>query len=94
MGRDDIRIESNGDRAFTAHLADHWVALEGLHGGHVAAVMVEAVERVLRREGIDASTTLRAATFGYLGTNQVGKSTIELDILRRGRSMITTHCPG
>ena len=72
-------ITPNGDRSFTIHVDEHWVALEGVHGGIVAALMVDAVEAVLRDEVIGAGTTLRAATFGYVSANDIGESTVDVD---------------
>ncbi len=84
-------ITPNGERSFTTHIDDRWLALKGVHGGIVAALMTDAVEAVLREHGIGAETTLRAATFGYVNANDIGGSTIDVDIIRRGRSMVTTH---
>lgn len=34
---------------------------------------------------------MRAATYGYVSANEIGGSNIDVDIVRQGRSMITTH---
>mgnify|MGYP002629112951 CR=1 FL=1 len=84
-------IISTGNGSFSARIDHHWLALKGLHGGIVAALVVEATDAVLADHGVDGDFVLRAATFGYLSTNDIGESIIEIDIVRRGRSMIATH---
>lgn len=34
---------------------------------------------------------LRAATFGYLSTNEAGESDVDIDVVRQGRSVVTCH---
>jgi len=63
---DAIALESVGDNRFHAHVGEEWRALQGVHGGVVAALEVKAAEHVLRDAGVDPATTLRAATFGYV----------------------------
>jgi hypothetical protein len=46
---------------------------------------------VLRDDGTDPAAQLRAATFGYVSGNTVGDLTIDIEIIRRGRAMTTTH---
>lgn len=67
------------------------VPLQGVHGGVVAAIAVNASSIVLRDQGANPATQLRAATFGYVSGNTVGDLEIEIEIIRRGRAMITTH---
>ena len=69
---DAIALESVGDNRFHAHVGEEWRALQGVHGGVVAALDVKAVEHVLRDAGVDPATTLRAATFGYVSGNAIG----------------------
>ena len=45
---DAITLESVGDNRFRAHVGEEWRALQGVHGGVVAALDVKAVEHVLR----------------------------------------------
>jgi len=80
-----------GDRCFRAHVDEQWTSLQGVHGGVVAAIAVNASSTVLRDEGADTTTQLRAATFGYVSGNTVGDLTIDVEIIRRGRTMSTTH---
>lgn len=88
---DHASISPTGNGSFSAQIDDHWLALKGLHGGIVAALVVEATDAVLADHGVEPDIILRAATFGYLSTNDVGDSTIEIDVVRQGRSMITSH---
>jgi len=78
-------------RSFSAHVGEEWSSLKGVHGGVVAALVVEAASTVLCNEGVDGSTRLRAATFAYVSGNEVGASTIDVDVIRRGRSMVSTE---
>lgn len=80
-----------GDGRFAAHVDEHWSSLQGAHGGIVAALAVRAAEQVLRDEGVDPATTLRAATFGYVRGNAIGDLTLDVEVVRRGRSMVATH---
>ena len=88
---DAITVQPAGEARFHAHVDEQWTALQGVNGGIVAALAVAAVEHVLRDAGVDPATTLRAATFGYVSGNSVGDLTIDVEVIRRGRAMITTH---
>lgn len=88
---DAVAVESIGDQHFTAHVGEEWTSLQGVHGGVVAALALTAAERVLRDEGVDPNTTLRAATYGYARGNTIGEFGIAVEIIRRGRAMVTTH---
>jgi acyl-CoA thioesterase len=80
-----------GDGRFGAHVDEQWTSLQGVHGGVVAAIAVNASSALLREEGVDAATQLRAATFGYVSGNAVGELTVDVEVVRRGRAMTTTH---
>ncbi|MFV0307191.1 MAG: thioesterase family protein [Desertimonas sp.] len=84
-------LTSRNATRFTAEVDDHWSALSGLHGGVVAGLMAEAVEAVLGDDGGASAATLRAATFGFVRTNRPGALDIDVDVVRRGRSMVTSH---
>jgi len=86
-----IAIEPAGDNRFLAHVDEHWRSLQGVHGGIVAALTVKAAEQVLQDLEVDSTTTLRAATFGYVSGNSVGDLAIDVEVVRRGRAMVTTH---
>ena len=88
---ESVAIEPAGDGRFRAHVGEHWKSLQGVHGGVVAALALTATERVLADLGVDPTTTLRAATFGYVSGNVQGDLDLEVEIVRRGRAMITSH---
>lgn len=80
-----------GERRLTGHIDEQWTSLQGVHGGVVAATAVSASTAAVQDAGAHPDTQLRAATFGYVSGNTVGDITIDVDIVRRGRNMITTH---
>ena len=80
-----------GDNRFGAFVGEEWSSLQGVHGGVVAAIAANAVANVLRDDGVDADAQLRAATFGYVSGNTVGDLAIDVEVIRRGRAMTTTH---
>lgn len=86
-----ITVEPVGNDRFTASVDEHWRSLQGAHGGIVAALAVTAAGHVLRDLGIGPTATLRAATFGYVSGNTIGDLTIDVEVVRRGRAMVTTH---
>ena len=88
---DSTAIKGLGDHRFHARVDEQWTSLQGVHGGVVAAIAVNASSTALRDEGIDPSSQLRAATFGYVSGNVVGDLSIDIEIIRRGRAMSTTH---
>ena len=88
---DDTAVDALGDNRFGAFVGEEWSSLQGVHGGVVAAIAANAVASVLRDEGVDAGAQLRAATFGYVSGNTVGDLAIDVEVIRRGRAMTTTH---
>jgi acyl-CoA thioesterase len=88
---DSTAIRGLGNHRFHARVDEQWTSLQGVHGGVVAAIAVNASSTALRDEGIDPSSQLRAATFGYVSGNVVGDLSIDIEIIRRGRAMSTTH---
>lgn len=76
---------------FTATVGEEWSSLQGAHGGIVAALAVEASQAVLAQQGVDPATRLRAATFGYVRGNRIGPVDIAVEVIRRGRALVTTH---
>lgn len=76
---------------FGARVNEDWTSLQGVHGGVVAALGVKAADTVLAALGVEAGTTLRSATFGYVSGNRVGDLEIAVDVVRRGRSLVSTH---
>jgi acyl-CoA thioesterase len=88
---DSTAVTRLDDYRFRAHVDEQWTSLQGVHGGVVAAIAVNASSSALRDEGVDPASQLRAATFGYVSGNTIGDLTIDIDVIRRGRSMSTTH---
>jgi acyl-CoA thioesterase len=88
---DTVAVTRLGDHRFRAHVDEQWTSLQGVHGGIVAAIAVNASSTVLRDHGADPATQPRAATFGYVSGNTVGDLTVDIEIIRRGRAMTTTH---
>lgn len=86
-----MALEPLGEGRFRADVDEEWTSLQGVHGGVVAALGVTAVERVLAERGVDPATTLRAATFGYASGNVVGDLVVEVDVVRQGRAMVSSH---
>lgn len=91
VGIEDTGRDEGGARRFRSHVDEQWTSLQGVHGGVVAAQVVAAVQRVLDDEGVDPSATLRAATFGYVSGNSVGDLETTVEVVRRGRSLVTTQ---
>lgn len=88
---EDMGLQELGGGRYRAHVGDHWSSLQGVHGGLVAALVVTAAGAVQRVEGVDPATALRAATFGYVSGNAPGDLQIDVELVRRGRAMVTTH---
>ena len=88
---DSTAVMRLDDHRFHAHVDEQWASLQGVHGGVIAAIAVNASSTALRDEGVDAQSQLRAATFGYVSGNTVGDLIVDIEIIRRGRSMSTTH---
>lgn len=88
---EDMNVTQVGDHSFSATVGEHWSSLQGAHGGVVAALAVRSVQQTLAGLGVESNTTLRAATFGYASGNVPGELTIDVDVIRRGRTMVTAH---
>lgn len=88
---EQVAIEPCGDGRFRGHVDESWVALQGVNGGIVAAIALRATEVVLRDAEVDPATTLRAATLGYVSGTNVGEVVVDVDVVRRGRSLVTSH---
>jgi acyl-CoA thioesterase len=86
-----VAVTRLGDHRFRAHVDEQWTSLQGVHGGIVAAIAVNASSTVLRDHGADPATQPRAATFGNVSGNTVGDLTVDIEIIRRGGAMTTTH---
>jgi acyl-CoA thioesterase len=88
---DAMSVTRLDERRFSAHVDERWSSLQGVHGGVVAALAVTAARTVLTDMDVDPATHLRAGTFGYVNGNVIGDLTIDVDVVRRGRAMVTTH---
>src|SRR5690606_31977252 len=86
-----VALEATSPTSFRGNVDEDWTSLQGVHGGVVAALALTAAEHVLRDIGVEPTTTLRAATLGYVAGNVVGDLELEVDVLRRGRSLVSTH---
>jgi acyl-CoA thioesterase len=86
-----VELEATSATTFRGHVDEDWTSLQGVHGGVVAAIALTAAEQVQADAGIDPSSSLRAATLGYVAGNTVGDLAVEIDLVRRGRSLVTTH---
>jgi acyl-CoA thioesterase len=76
-----------GRSRYQAVLPEDWVALQGVHGGFVAALAVRAVQAALD----DPTRTLRAATFGLLRGLRPELATFHIEEIRVGRALATYH---
>ncbi|WP_028661112.1 acyl-CoA thioesterase [Nocardioides insulae] len=86
-----MELEALGEGRFRGHVDQDWTSLQGVHGGVVAALAVTAAERAHREAGVEPATTLRAATFGYVSGNVEGDLELHVEVVRRGRALVTTH---
>lgn len=88
---DTTKLQQVSPTSFRATIGDDWTSLQGAHGGVVAALAVTAATTVVAGLGVDPATTVRAATFGYARGNSVGDVHLDVDVVRQGRSLVTTH---
>ena len=86
-----VALERNGQQNFRAVLGVDWSALQGIHGGFATAIAVRAAGEVVRESGAEAGTTLRAMTVGFARGSVAGPADIAVEIVRKGRNMVTTH---
>lgn len=87
----EAHVAPVGPGRFTGTIGEHWNALQGLNGGMVAAHAVRAAEAVLADLGVASDVHLRAATFGYVSGTVAGELDIEVEVVRQGRSLVTSH---
>ena len=89
---DDVTVGTFDGRSLRARIGPAWEALQGVNGGIVAAVAVEAASRALEAAGGErGATPLRAATFGYVNGTVAGEIEVEIDVVRQGRGLVTSH---
>lgn len=77
--------------SFTATIDEDWTSLQGAHGGLVAALAVTAANAVVTDLGVEQTTTVRAATFGYARGSSLGRLRLDVEVIRQGRALVTTH---
>jgi acyl-CoA thioesterase len=82
---DDIALEPLGEGRWRATINQRWWIVLGPNGGFVAALVLRAMERTLA----DDSRTPRTLTLHYLAPLPEGEVTIEVDVVRSGRSLST-----
>jgi acyl-CoA thioesterase len=78
----DLELEGEGPR-FTTAISDTWQLAVVPQGGIVAGLAVKAMEKALG----DPSQSLRTVTSMFAGQVAVGPVEIDVQVLRRGRSM-------
>ncbi len=82
-GWEDLDLVEAGDGRFTTTISDPWRLAVAPQGGVVAAIAVRAMERLL----VHPEQTLRTFTAMFAGVVQGGPVEVEVQALRRGRSM-------
>ena len=79
----DTAVHPTGPGRFRAEIHEHWTVGGGANGGFIAALVARAMTR-----GLDApGRGLRSLTTHYLSRPAFGPATIEVDVLRTGRSL-------
>jgi acyl-CoA thioesterase len=86
-----IAMERTGSLTFRASFGSDWSSLQGIHGGLATAMAVRAAGELVRETGIDETATLRAMTVGFARGSVEGPADIEVEVVRKGRTMVTTH---
>ncbi len=66
---------------FTVHLDPLWSSLVGIHGGYLVAVAVRAAQATV------GDRPIRTVTTNFLRPAQVGPADVEVELIRRGRSI-------
>ncbi|MFL6206363.1 MAG: thioesterase family protein [Acidimicrobiales bacterium] len=82
-GWDDLELEAAGEGRFTTSISDPWRLAIAPQGGIVTAVAVRAMARVLGHP----EQRLRTVTAMFAGVVHGGPVTVDVQVLRRGRSM-------
>jgi len=80
---DDLELDEVGDGRFRTAISDSWRLAMAPQGGIVTAVAVRAMQRVLGHP----EQTLRTLTAMFAGVVLGGPVEVDVQVLRRGRSM-------
>lgn len=82
-GWEDLELVEVADGRFTTSVSDAWRLAMAPQGGIVAAIAVRAMEQVLDHP----EQTLRTLSAMFVGVVQGGPVEVDVQVLRRGRSM-------
>ena len=66
---------------FAAYLDEAWSSLTGVHGGYLSAVAIRAAEAVV------GDRPIRTVSTTFVRPTVAGPATVDVDVLRRGRSV-------
>jgi acyl-coenzyme A thioesterase PaaI-like protein len=77
-----LLADSDTQGRFSVDLDPAWSSLIGVHGGYLAAIAIKAAQIVA---GDDRP--VRTATTSYLRPGSVGPATVDVEVVRRGRSI-------
>lgn len=79
----ELTVSAAGTGRYRAHLSDVWTLAIVPQGGIIAALVLRAMQATLG----DDSQTLRTMTSVFAGQVAAGEVEIDVEVLRRGRSM-------
>ena len=82
-GWDDLDLIEVDEGRFTTTISDAWMLAVAPQGGIVAAIAVRAMQQVLDH----SEQTLRTLSAMFVGVVQCGPVEVDVQVLRRGRSM-------
>lgn len=82
-GWEDLELTEVGEGRFTTTISDTWLLAVAPQGGVVAAIAVRGMERLLG----ETDQTLRTFTALFAGVVRAGPVEVDVQLLRRGRSM-------
>jgi acyl-CoA thioesterase len=79
----DTAVTLTAPGTYAAELAEHWNVILGPNGGYLAAV----VARAMTEEVADPTRGLRSITVHYLRRPEFGPVSLDVEVLRTGRSL-------
>ena len=80
----DIAVTPRGEGRFTASLSDRWWVGGGPNGGYVAAIMLNAMDAVVKESA--SGQPPRSLTVHFLSAPEVGPAEVEVTIERQGKN--------